>query len=142
MELFKEDIEKLVKENLTIEEQKQLCLKFRDKNLKDLNKLRYEFSLNYPNKMNLLDYIVTTPYNEIGTIKQERKNNQTISIAHNKYKELNNAGLIDKSNKFIGVNEDGSIVYGSTLVSVLKKCKTNAYCCATNDNSIMMPGYI
>lgn len=239
MELFKEDIEKLVKETLTIEEQRELSVKLHKQTLKDLNKLRFEFSLIYPNKMALLDYIVTTPYDKIGipkensmmitkfqnnshspihnnaiathnsvnliefalkikyelpedfwifwdnfykgnmsfkfqliadlgqetfsqynekltelqylstrshlwNSKKESDNNSdtTSRIAYNKYRELNNAGLIDKSNKFVGVNEDGTIIYGETLASVLKQIKNNAYCCATNGNHIIMSGYI
>lgn len=150
MDLFKEDIEKLVKETLTIEEQRELSVKLHKQTLKDLNKLRFDFSLIYPNKMTLLDYVVTTPYDKIGIPKKEINNDNNNSdkrdtpstIAHTKYRELNNAGLIDKSNKFVGVNEDGTIIYGQTLVSVLKQIKNNAYCCATNGSSIIMSGYV
>jgi hypothetical protein len=141
---LKDAVNLLSQENLTINQQRELAEFFHTQKLGALNNFRSEFSLKYPNKLELLDYIVTTPIDKIGVINDKKKEYRitNCSLAYNIYKEMDKNDLIDKTNKYVGVNEDGTVIYGESLVAVVKKVKKNAYCCATNGNPILMPTMI
>ncbi len=128
--------------NNNVESQNELKTFLENQNVGYLNQLRCDIAKNLPEKLQLLDCLVLTvtgkPKTEIKPLKESSFNSPAI----NKYIELKNKGLIDKTQKYIGVNADGSIVYAETMSQVLKLTKGNAYCSQINSEYVFMPSFI